>query len=147
MTKTQAIVLSLVVGHGVGAIAVTLGGPPPSSVVPPWVFPAVWTALFPCFALATLRALDGAPRPEVRAAKAWALAAALVTLAWLPVACVADEPWVNVGLDVGAWLVLAVAGWVFARASRAALCWLAPLLVWMPITTAISVVEAGGWLS
>lgn len=136
------VLISLLVGHGVGGLAIAAFGLPPRSPgVPPWVFPAVWTLLFPCFGLATALVARAPRAGRSRALRAGAIAAA-VLLAWVPIVSATGEPWAAVALDLIAWCTVWYAVVVYRRTSRAAARWMFPVALWIPLTTLISIATA-----
>lgn len=136
------IVVSLLVGQGVGGLAIAALGPPPQAPgVPSWVFPAVWTVLFPCFGLATSAVLNTGSAGGSRALR-WGAVTAAVILAWVPIASATGEPWAPVVLDLVAWCTVWTTTLAYRQVSRAASRWMFPVALWMPITTVISVVAA-----
>ena len=127
LTSVIAGVVFLVVGHGIAAASVMVWGPPGDGApqpVPLWIFAAAWTLLFPCVGAAFGAVLDAkrkaAALTEVPHVIAVGAAAMLVAVAWMPIACAAQNPWVPVMLDVLGALVWMLAAGSFARVSRPA---------------------------
>jgi tryptophan-rich sensory protein len=140
-----ASVLLLAAGHLVGGLSMRVWGPPGGAdqvLLPPWVFGLVWVGLYPCLAVASVAVWAERPRAEVGPALASGVCALAVLLAFMPIACAAQELWVTVLLDALGWVTTWAAGWAYARVSRTALGWMGPLMAWMPVTFAIKLVAA-----
>lgn len=143
--RLLAILLVLLVGQGVGAASILVVGPPAgveATFVPPWVFVAIWWVLYPSFALATAEIWHRRARPEARVALALGACALVVIVSWMPIACVADDLRVNVLLDLQAWFVVWTTAAIYRRVAPRSGGPILPLVIWMPITTALSVAAA-----
>lgn len=132
----------LVLGQAIAGASIAVFGQPSgndTAAVPAWVFPAVWVLLYPCLAIGLLEARRAtAGTLAGRLLGPWMMAALVVNLSWVPISTAAQEPWVSVLLDVvGTASIWCLAAGVRSAAPQA-LRWFVPLLVWTPITSALS---------
>jgi tryptophan-rich sensory protein len=138
-----------VTAFGCSAAALGLGladpaaAPPlayPALWPPLWVFWAVWLVIYPASGVAAWLIWRERRRADVRGALvAFALLNTSAAL-FLPIsALVGGAPAVLTLMDLNGVVTVAALAWLFSRYSTTAAWWLAPYLVWMPITTALKV--------
>lgn len=139
-------IVATAIGQGSAAAAVAVWGPPAgaeASILGPATFAAVWSVLFPCFGVAAAHVWATTATANVRvaalshvAAVGWAL------VCWMPLACVARSAWVPVIGDVLAiGLVLGLSTHL-RTVEPPAVRWLVPVMVWLPLSFAISSLAA-----
>ncbi|MEZ4452916.1 MAG: TspO/MBR family protein [Nannocystaceae bacterium] len=118
--------------------------PPPAgdTGLPPLAFVGVWMVLFPCFGAASARVWRSGEGARARLALATGGCALAVLVAFMPVACAAQEPWVTAAMDLLGLVTVGLAGWAYRTVSAAAARWLAPVIAWMPVTCALSLAAA-----
>lgn len=138
-----AAATTLALGHAAAAISLAVAPPPVGPEgASPWLFAAVWTILYPCFGVATVHVWGARARPAGPATLAVGLCALAVTLAFMPIACVAGDVWVTTLMDALAWVIVWTATWAYARVAPAARLWMLPLAAWMPVTFALKLAAA-----
>ena len=102
--------------------------------VPTWVFIAVWVVIYPCLGIAAWRV-----RRDVADAS---VPLAVLTAGFLQTFLF----WLSDGLravaaaDATGVLLAVTSVWVFSRYSRAAMWWLLPWVVWMPVTLVVKII-------
>jgi hypothetical protein len=101
-----------------------------------WLFWAVWLVIYPAFGVAARRIWLHRHSPGGGRAVGVAIAAFSSTLAFWLVDSLAEIATIDA---IGLVLAYALA-FTARRAAPSAVTWLVPLLVWMPITTALKIV-------
>lgn len=139
-------IVATVIGQGSAGAAVAVWGPPAgaeASILGPAAFAAVWCILFPCFGVAAAQVWATMAPANVRVAALSHVAAVGWALVWwMPLACVARSAWIPVIGDVLAiGLVLGLSAHL-RPVEPTAVRWLAPLMVWMPLSLAVSSLAA-----
>jgi translocator protein len=110
--------------------------------VPAWVFTTVWLVAYPGMGVATWLVWRTRGERDISVPIAIFIAALLQTLSfWLT-----NSLHMTAVLDAIGVLLAYTVAWVYSRYRRAAVWWLLPWLVWMPITLGIKlwVVLGGG---
>jgi tryptophan-rich sensory protein len=133
--------LPLLVGQGLAGASVALFGPPSgaeTNLLPPVVFALAWLGLYPTLGMASLRVFEAAPSLTRSTAIRVGWVFLVFSWAWMPIACSTGNPWIPVGLDLGASAIFAVAAVTYVRTTKNAGRWLLPTALWMPVTTALS---------
>jgi tryptophan-rich sensory protein len=131
----------LAIGLGTAFIALALrpalqpaagvSAEPVSSLIPPWIFWAVWLIIYPAQGIALWYIWRLRTATNIGGALAWFAVAFVENLCfWLTSSLLITAVIDTIGL-VLAYMV----AWVFRRYSTVAALWLLPWLLWMPITT------------
>ena len=107
----------------------------PALTLPSWIFWVVWLVIYPCMGVATWCIW----RLRQQADVSIPLVLFTVTLLqnfsfWL-----STNVAMTTVIDATGLLLAYTLAWVYGWNDKAAACWLAPLLVWMPITTLFKV--------
>ncbi len=111
----------------------------PGVSVPGWFFGAVWTVIYPAMGVAAWRLWRRRLVPGVLEALSSLAVASVALLAFMPVASAAHDLRVTTMMDVLGLLSAWGSAYAVRRVDVRAAQWLAPLLVWMPLTTALKV--------
>lgn len=144
-----AAVFTLAIGHLMVPIAFALApeagltAAAPGVSLPTWVFGAVWTVIYPALGVAVYRVAKRRERPGATEALVCFAVVALHLLAFLPVTAAAAEQRVTAMMDVLGLCGSYALAFVFRRIDRATMWWLLPLLIWMPVTTALKLATLG----
>ena len=113
---------------------------PPSGWAPAWVFPIVWLVLYPTLGLAAWSVWRLRAHQDVAGVLALFATYFVGNLFFMPMSgAVGGKPMVLTMMDLNGLLATAILAWASARASRRALSFLLPTLVWMPITFALKI--------
>jgi tryptophan-rich sensory protein len=106
----------------------------PGVALPPWVFVAVWTIIYPALGVATWRVWLKRAEPGAIEALALFGVSFLVLLAFVPITAAAADQRITAMLDVVGLTCAYVSAWIYRRIDFTTTRWMLPLLVWMPIT-------------
>ncbi len=107
----------------------------PSLWPPAWVFWLVWIVIYPCAGVATWRVWRQRRQFDVRGALVLYGVDILGALFFLPLSnLTANSPAVLTLLDANGLLGTSALAWLYSRYEKAAVWWLLPFLVWMPLT-------------
>ena len=107
---------------------------------PDWAFWAIWLIIYPCWGVATWLVWRRRSTEDLR--PFWRYFALMfgTNLAFLPISALTrGNPAVLAMMDALGFVLLPVMVWMYGRYARAALYWLLPIFVWIPITLALKV--------
>lgn len=113
---------------------------PPPVAPPDWAFWAVWVVIYPGLGVATWLVWRRRREADVRGPLALFALMLVGNLMFLPISnLTGGEPAVLTLMDANGFVSAYVLAWLYSRYDRATAWWLAPLLLWMPITTLLKV--------
>jgi translocator protein len=108
--------------------------------IPTWLFTVVWLVIYPSIGIATWLIWGTRDRHDVSVPMAIGGAALLQTLSfWL-----SNSIQMIAVIDATGLLLAYTVAWVYARYHRAAVWWLLPWLVWMPVTLVVKLLVLWG---
>jgi tryptophan-rich sensory protein len=118
--------------------AATPAGVLPALWPPAWVFWAVWLVIYPAWGVATWRVWRRRGNRDVRGALVLYALNLLGALFFLPISTLtANNPAVLALMDANGFVATYALAWLYGQYDRAAVRWLLPYLIWMPLTTTL----------
>lgn len=119
-----------------GAVGFAEGLKPPPITPPDWAFWAVWILIYPTLGFATWLVWRRRRVADVRGALALFVLLLVGNFMFLPISnLTGGEPAVLTLMDANGLVYAYVLTWLYSRYDKASAWWLAPLLIWMPVTT------------
>lgn len=141
-------ILTLVLGQVSGGLSFALFPFDPSTSAylapafypPNWLFIAVWIILYPSLGMSFALVWRERSRVATNGATAMFIVLLFQTMLFVPIMNISKgSPAIMTLLDTNATLTTFLYVWIVSRISQSAYLWMIPLMIWMPVTTAIKI--------